>query len=752
MTVSLCRELFTAFITNTMASWPDLPNQILLFIVLVPFLGLMWWIGVNTFKHFFRDCKETLHPSALFEFVNRQWSTTSVWRRFVVIIFLILCLGTLLGFICDFVLDLPVRIFMTILVGSSFIPPIVTFARVIIGCWMSLITTIRWQISGGPERADRRLNSTALLESCEKSHEQQVESSGGTTNSGPLITVSGISQEQEVKSSGATTGQKPVSQTEKKTRLPIEFLDVSGWSAFMDSQSSIFILIRKHEWSWHFFPAALMICVWIGMIVMDIRRHITFENDSENDKIRNYLFEVANVMCNDFCGMVCNEPGSDCREPCHSNCSRESTYPKSVTNPPEIPLVQQRVFLGVRLFLYLFFFPFAIWANPFSCDFDESETFKLRGIRILGLCFLVFGFIFITIGCALRTLSYPDIPHIPSNITITDSIKSPEAAICHVGPHDWNITQLAGLSLLPEIIRLREFPDSEPVRKELRTVRHILGMSGLWYPNKTYPGYLAPSSFLFAQSQWGKPQQIFIAFPGTRNLNDLAFVIENVMVAWVRQALMVIIPFYRITRKLFFRVHEWDTAETISMAILGPDRLFVHYWVKGKWFMLAQLDLLRKGFWSQKFFAHNTGNSELDVKAVIGHGAYGILAKGFGLEHGWPGIAFDSSQFYNSPVSIYANSISENSPNSSWTADFDSGLSAQIFPEDSTLISESHIMPKNGNFFDTPTVEKTFCMAAAGCVKDNRFDVLCGDLVGSQRQFKAMFESWNRPRTEDDLK
>jgi hypothetical protein len=501
-----------------------------------------------------------------------------------------------------------------------------------------------------------------------------------------------------------------------------------------------------------------MICVWIGMIVMDICRCIEFENDSENDRIRSYLLGIANVMCNDFCRQLCNETGSDCLEFCDDNCSQESTYPKSVTNPPEIPLVQQRICLGVRFFLYLFFFPFVICANPFSCDFnnnnnnDKSSTSKLRGIRILGFCFLGFGFIFIIIGFALSTLSYPDIPRLPTNITITDSIKSPEAAICHVGSLDWNMAQLAGLALYPGITRLREIQYSNSVFKELETFKNILGISLSWCPNETYPGYLVPPSFIFVPSQWGGPQQVFIAFPGTRNLNDLAFVIENVMVSWVREALMVIIPLYRITRKLFFRVSEWDTSQVISLAILGPNRLFINYWIKGKWFMLAELDLLRKGFWSQKWFKNNTGNSELKVKAVIGHGAYGILAKGFGWENGWPGIAFDSSPFFDSPVSIFANWISENSPNSSWTADFYSGLSAQILPEDPTLISESHIMPKNGNFFHTPAIEKTFCMAAAGCAIDNRFDVICGNLVGSQRQFKAMFESWNRSPTEDSSK
>jgi hypothetical protein len=45
---------------------------------------------------------------------------------------------------------------------------------------------------------------------------------------------------------------------------------------------------------------------------------------------------------------------------------------------------------------------------------------------------------------------------------------------------------------------------------------------------------------------------------------------------------------------------------------------------------------------------------------------------------------------------------------------------------------------------------QTFCLAAAGCATDERYDALCEQLVGME-QFRAYVRSWNHTRTHASL-
>jgi hypothetical protein len=427
------------------------------------------------------------------------------------------------------------------------------------------------------------------------------------------------------------------------------------------------------------------------------------------------------------------------------------THSNSVNTSASVPRETQLTFLGIRFVLYIFFVPFLVRANPLCFDFNESEAGTLRRTRILGFSLLCIGFVSLIIGGLLHLWEPPPILGLPTENRAEHPIRHPRAAMCHAGSLDWNMARVAGLSLYPEIARWNETSNSSSDEAEVQNLNDVLGVDHVWSPHKSPPGYLAPPSFIFVQPQRGQPQHVFIAFPGTRTLNDLAFMIENIMVAWVREGLMIIIPFYRIARDLFFRAYDLDMSETISLVILGPNRLFVNYWFKGIWFVEAGLKLLRTSFWSLQWIENITGTSELEVKAVVGHGSYGLLAKGLGWHNGWPGIAFDSSPFFDSPLSIFETWTPKSSTQSSWTADFYSGRSLQILPEHSTMNSESHIMRNFGGFFffQTPTTEETFCIVAAGCATDDRFDLICNSLLEPKDRFSDMFEKWNRSRASE---
>jgi hypothetical protein len=252
----------------------------------------------------------------------------------------------------------------------------------------------------------------------------------------------------------------------------------------------------------------------------------------------------------------------------------------------------------------------------------------------------------------------------------------------------------------------------------------------------------------------GLALQTVIAFPGTRSAPDIAFTIETILPAWTRKGMMLIIPFYGIARELLFRAYDMDLSEIITLVISGPNRISASYWFTALRVAHVLFKLLQTQPWAQMWVKNATGMERLEVKAVVGHGCYGLLAKGIALANGWVGLAFDSSQFVDSPVSIFdqwGSGDSQQPGNASsvrWgsTKDFYSGTSLQVFPEDTSVKSEPHLMPAFSGWFRTRMTEETFCNAAAGCSTTSRFDRLCEVFLGSAKRFNNMFDGWNRSR------
>jgi hypothetical protein len=264
LTVSLCQELLTALVTNTMVTWDDLPNKILLFVAFVPVLELMWWIAINSLIKFCGDISSTAYYTALSEFIKAPCQDNRGCHHFWVIIFLMIGLGTFPVLIFGFMFDSPIMPLITVFVTCSFIPSTWTFARILLASWVALIKLIP-------------------LHRCKRAQPQENGIPEGTVSSAPLIEASERPQEE------GTSNPKPP--------LPIELLDVSEWLDFMISPSSIFSLLRVRQWSWRFVPSALMMCVWIGLLVMDIYRDRMMEDGSDNNTFIAYLDEISADMC-----------------------------------------------------------------------------------------------------------------------------------------------------------------------------------------------------------------------------------------------------------------------------------------------------------------------------------------------------------------------------------------------------------------------------------------------------------------------
>jgi hypothetical protein len=301
------------------------------------------------------------------------------------------------------------------------------------------------------------------------------------------------------------------------------------------------------------------------------------------------------------------------------------------------------------------------------------------------------------------------------------------------------------MGLFPEITRGRKSRDEDfvaPLVSELETI----GSWKLWYADWAYPGYLTPPTFVFSYPKVNQPLQTVIAFPGTRTAGDLAFSIESLQPVWTHSLLMAVIPFYRLTRGLFFSLYESDLSENVAIIFAGPRRLSVNYWFKGIWFTHAMSRRFQVDPWVRAWANHSTGTEDIIVKALVGYGCYGLFAKGLAWAYPLTGMAFDSPQFFDSPVETWE-VFAEGTPSTAGaTKDFSSGSSLLVSSDQPSFISQTYEMPQFWGPFHPRMTEEVFCLVAAGCAVTERYDGLCEQFVGKER-FNEMFVKWGRPRT-----
>jgi hypothetical protein len=72
---------------------------------------------------------------------------------------------------------------------------------------------------------------------------------------------------------------------------------------------------------------------------------------------------------------------------------------------------------------------------------------------------------------------------------------------------------------------------------------------------------------------------------------------------------------------------------------------------------------------------------------------------------------------------------------------------SSVFAMDDTLAKWNYRIPDWQKWWRPASPYDTFCLLAAGCVHDDRYDALCSAAVGKE-QYRDFFTSWNRNRTK----
>jgi hypothetical protein len=282
-----------------------------------------------------------------------------------------------------------------------------------------------------------------------------------------------------------------------------------------------------------------------------------------------------------------------------------------------------------------------------------AKACELMKIKIFGLVITVFGLFSLVTGLILaHVIHSPQIPRIDRQPNDNISFASPPVSMCKGGTEEWDLIQLAGMSLVPEFMRnlLVYTPNDQA---QVRVLLDTLGIWHSWMELNLFDRYLRPPNFLAPTPETNKPWRFAIVFPGTGDRFDLAFMLENVVPLVASTVLSAMIPFYRITRAYFFSTVETHLEQTLQLAIAGPRRLSLDYWVVATAMTRTIFNMFQSDHWFGQYVLNWTNQSSMEMTAYIGHGSYGMLAKGMTGQALRPGFAFQSPQFSGSPVSVF---------------------------------------------------------------------------------------------------
>jgi hypothetical protein len=295
--------------------------------------------------------------------------------------------------------------------------------------------------------------------------------------------------------------------------------------------------------------------------------------------------------------------------------------------------------------------------------------------------------------------------------------------LCDMIASNWSLIQLAALPVLAEA-RLMNDTDPE-VFRQLACLAEISLMRDdqeLGFDSK---------SILAFDSVHGK---LAIGMPSIGFDRNFGVYCENFLTSYYHTFIRTIVPFYSIAYSSFLSDMLTTTGQALVSGILGPNQLSVSSLdyanvVAGREFELASglLDAL---------------HLSVDRPVVVGHGANGLLAKALTFSRDPWKVSFEAPRLANSPMAALAadHAIEDLSRILNFY-----GVGS-IYAEFDEMALVNNRIPQHGlSGLIPPNPFETFCFTVAACGTDERFDVLCNDVLGEE-QFASIWTDLTRWR------
>lgn len=152
-------------------------------------------------------------------------------------------------------------------------------------------------------------------------------------------------------------------------------------------------------------------------------------------------------------------------------------------------------------------------------------------------------------------------------------------------------------------------------------------------------------------------------------------------------------------------------------------------------------------FANNLFTVYDKMNFENSTIIYVGHSIGGLIAKAIGSKRNVPSVAFESLEYYRSLFHMTINSDSVNFSSDKLKI-FNIFSPSQIFSEIEQTSMINVNLPKWKGIYQFANAYDTFCMVAAGCATDARYDQFCNAVIG-RNSFLNLFKLWNRSRSDD---
>jgi hypothetical protein len=232
---------------------------------------------------------------------------------------------------------------------------------------------------------------------------------------------------------------------------------------------------------------------------------------------------------------------------------------------------------------------------------------------------------------------------------------------------------------------------------------------------------------------FGINQFFVMSMGGFTSPQDIAIAVENVALVWFHWIIETIVPFYRAVYAGLLEPLMGGLGQTMVQLVFGPNRMPLRFGqeVQGLAWVGSVAALVR-----EKFLGFSP------TPLISGHSHTALVTRAVAMLKGDYGVTFEGSQYHLSPLEGFFGPPETDAEY--FIVNEASGSS--VFAMDDTLAKWNYRLPDWQEWSKPATPYDTFCLLAAGCVLDNRYDAICNATVGFER-YVEFFGSWNRNRT-----
>jgi hypothetical protein len=230
----------------------------------------------------------------------------------------------------------------------------------------------------------------------------------------------------------------------------------------------------------------------------------------------------------------------------------------------------------------------------------------------------------------------------------------------------------------------------------------------------------------------GLNRHIFMTLPGFTRPQDVAIAVENVGIVWFHWIVATVVPFYNAVYGAFLEPIMGGLGQTVVQLVFGPNRMPLRF---GQEVQGLHLVGRATALVYQRFLGFGARS------VLIGHSHSALVVKPVAMMTTSYGVAFEGSQYQLSPLEGFFGQP----PTEREYVIVNEASGDSIFAMDDTIAKWNFRMPDWQKWWKPANAFDSFCLLAAGCVFDDRYDALCKPSVGAE-EYRTFFESWSRER------